>query len=341
MVTVRKFICVLVGVLSLAWGWNDLARSAEPDYHLLRRIKVGGEGGWDYVTMDSEARRLYISRANRVQVLDVEKGEVVGEVAKTPGIHGVALVPKSGRGFTSNGQENTVTIFDLQTLKEVERVKVGARPDAIIYDPASGRVFTFNAGSKDATAIDAESGKVAGSVKLGGKPEAAVADEQGQVYVNIEDKDEVLAFDAKELTVKGRWPVSPGKAPAGLAMDRKNRRLFITCHNEKMVVLDADSGKVIATPAIGKGTDACVFDASANLAFSSNGDGTLTVVQADPAGEYKVVANAKTEAGARTMPLDTKTHNIFLVTAKFKPAAAGTRRRGIEPDTFVVLEVGK
>jgi DNA-binding beta-propeller fold protein YncE len=341
MVTLRRFACLLVGLFALLAAWSGSAGAADPAYHVLKKIKVGGDGGWDYITFDPEARRLYISRATRVQVLDVDKGEIVGEVPNTPGIHGIALVPKLGRGFTSNGQDATATIFDLQTLKELDRVKVGMRPDAILYDPSSGRVFTFNAGSKDATAIDAESGKVAGSFKLGGKPESAVADEQGQIYVNLEDKDEIVAFDAKELTEKGRWPIAPGKEPVGLSMDRKNRRLFCSCHNEKMVVMDADSGKVIATPPIGKGTDYCVFDPGTNLAFSSNGDGTLTVVQEEPAGEYRVVANVKTEVGARTMALDPKNHKIYLVTAKFKPAQAGQRRRAIEPDSFVVLEVGK
>jgi DNA-binding beta-propeller fold protein YncE len=341
MVKVRWIACVVVGLFALMSGWVGSARAADTEYHVLKKIKISGAGGWDYLTCDPEARRLYISRATRVQVMDVDKGEIIGEIANTPGVHGIALAPKSGKGFTSNGQDGTSTIFDLKTLKELDRVKVGSRPDGIIYDPASERIFTFNAGSKDATAIDAESGKVAGSVPLGGKPESAVSDEKGQIYANLEDKDEVVAFDAKDLSVKGRWSVAPGKRPVGLSMDRKHRRLFVSCGNEKMVVLDAESGKPIADLPIGKGTDFCVFDAGTNLAFSSNGDGTLTIVHEEPAGEYKVLANVKTEPGARTMALDTKTHNIFLVTAKFKPAPQGKRRGAMEPDSFVVLEVGK
>jgi DNA-binding beta-propeller fold protein YncE len=322
----------------------DFSVRAEPPespYKVLKKIPVGGEGGWDYLTMDPAGRRLYIARGNRVTVVDVDEGKVVGEVANTPGIHGVALDLKRKKGYTSNGGDATVTIFDLETLKEIARPKVGMRPDAIIYDPASDRVFTFNAGSKDTTAISAETGNVDGTIKLDGKPEFAVADEKGQVFVNLEDKSEVVALDAKKLTVLNRWPLAPGKEPAGLSMDRAKRRLFATCHNEMMVVLDADSGKVLDTPAIGKNTDASAFDPGTGLAYSSNGDGTLTVVEEQPAGHYRVAANVKTQDGARTMALDTKTHNVILVTARFKPAAAGERRRQQEPDTFEILVVGK
>jgi YVTN family beta-propeller protein len=323
-------------VVLVAGGGVDAPANA-PGYHVIKKITPGGEGGWDYLTIDPEARRLYIARANRVMVLDVDTGTLVGEVTKTPGVHGVALVPKRDRGFISNGGDGTVTVFDLKTLREVGRIKVGTRPDAILFDPATGRVFTFNAGSKDASAIDAETAKVVGTIPLGGKPEFAVADEKGRVYVNLEDKSEVLALDARNLTVTQRWPLAPGKDPTGLAMDRAHRRLFATCKNEKMVVLDADSGKVLATPAIGKGTDACIFDPDTGFAFSSNGDGTLTVVRSDGKGQYEVAETVKTQTGARTMALDPKTHQIFLVTAKAKQG----QRRSYEPGTFVVLVVGK
>jgi len=338
----RSCLCAVA-----AWALVFSAVSgAEPasDYHLLKTIKVGGDGGWDYLTMDAAARRLYISRGTRVMVMDVEKGKVVGEVADTPGVHGIALVPKLNRGFSSNGREGTVTAFDLKTLKETARIKVGTNPDAIIYDPATGRVFTFNGRSKDATAIDAAKEKVVGTVELGGKPEFAAADGKGEVYVNLEDKDMVLAIDARKLTVDHRWDIAPGKAPSGLSMDRANRRLFVTCHNQKMVILDADSGKVVATPPIGRGTDACTFDPDAGLAFSSNGDGTLSVVEEQTPDKFRALTPVRTQAGARTMALDTKTHNIYLVTARAKPAPAGQprpRRPNFAPDSFVVLVVGK
>jgi DNA-binding beta-propeller fold protein YncE len=234
-----------------------------------------------------------------------------------------------------------VTVFDLETLKETGRVKVGDRPDGILYDPASDRVFTFNAGSKDATALAAEDGSVAGTVKLEGRPESAVADERGMVFVNLVDKNEVVAFDSKNLTVKDRWKVEPGKNPVGMGMDRAKRRLFVSCRNEKMVILDASTGKVLDTVPIGKGTDACVFDQDAGLAFSSNGDSTLTVVEAKGADKYQVLGNVPTQQGARTMALDTKTHNLYLPSATFKQAPGGRGRPAMEPNSFVILVVGK
>jgi DNA-binding beta-propeller fold protein YncE len=334
----RIHLWALPALFVLLSGGGGAADADAPAYKVQKTIKVGGDGSWDYLTMDADARRLYISRATRVIVLDVDSGKVVGEVAKTPGIHGIALAPKHKRGFTSNGGEATVTVFDLETLRETARVKVGTRPDAILYDPATDRVFTFNAGSKDSTAIDAKDNTVAGTIKLDGKPEFAVADEKGMIYVNIEDKNEIVAIDSKKLEVKSRWSLAPGEKPSGLAMDRAKRRLYSTCGNQKMIIMDADSGKVLGTAEIGKGTDACAFDPGVGLAFSSNRDGTLTVVEEKPEGKWKAVANVKTQEGSKTMALDTKTHNILLAGARFKPGAG---RRTVEPDSFVVLVVGK
>jgi DNA-binding beta-propeller fold protein YncE len=332
----------IVAALILLWVGSGVTADDSPQgYKVLKTIEVGGEGSWDYLTMDAQSRHLYISRSNRVTVVDVDKGKIVGEVMKTTGVHGIALAPRWKQGFTSNGGDNTVTVFDLDTLAEKNRVKVGNRPDAILYDPASDRVFTFNAGSKDTTALAAEDGKVVGTLALGGKPESAVADEKGMIYVNIEDKNEVVAFDAEKLTIKARYPLTGGERPHGMAMDRVKRRLFVSCPNEKMIVLDADSGTILGTPAIGKGTDAAAFDQEAGLAFSSNGSGTLTIIEEKPADMYKVLATVPTQDGARTMALDTKTHNVLLVTARFKPAAPGERRGAMVPDSFVLLVVGK
>jgi YVTN family beta-propeller protein len=332
-----KISSTLAALLVLTAGGSLAGQTKAPGYHVLKKIALGGEGSWDYLTLDGAARRLYIARSNRVMVMDADKGTLVGEIPNTPGVHGVALVPRRDRGFISNGGDASVTVFDTKSLRELARINVGKRPDAIIYDAASGRVFSFNAGSQDATAIDAETEKVAGTVKLGGKPEFAVADGKGQIFVNIEDKSEIAAIDTRALTVKNRWPLAPGQQPAGLAMDRAKRRLFATCHNEKMVVLDADSGRVLATPTIGKSTDACVFDPDTGLAFSSNGEGNLTVVREAGAGNYEVAETVTTEAGARTMALDPTNHNLFLVTARAKPG----QRRSYEPGSFVVLVVGK
>jgi len=322
-----------------------LAESA-PDYHLVKTYKLGGEGGWDYLTLDPDARRLYISRATHVIVLNVDSGKPVGDIPDTPGVHGIALAPGLGRGFTSNGREGTVSIFDLKTLKTLSKVKVGDNPDAILYDAATKRVFTFNGKSDDATAIDAEKGTVVGTIKLEGKPEFAVTDEKGGVFVNLEDKSQLLALDPAKLAVKSRWPLAPCEEPSGLAMDRKNRRLFAGCDNKVMAVVDADSGKVITTLPIGGGVDATAYDDETKLAFASCGEGVLTVVREESPDKFSVAENAKTEPKARTMALDPKTHQVYLVTAKFGPAPAPTAdqphpRPPVLPDSFVVLVIGK
>jgi DNA-binding beta-propeller fold protein YncE len=289
-------------VLTSAEGRVDDAPSLAMKVH---KIPVGGEGNWDYLTVDPEGRRLYVSRGNRIVVVDLDAEKVVGEVAELAGVHGVAIVRELNRGFTSNGGDDTVTAFDLGTLKAVGKIKVGGRPDAIMYDPISKHVFTYNHGSKDATAVDPAGMKVAGTVKLEGVPEAAVSDGKGHVFVNLMDKAEVAEFDAKDFSVKNRFPLTGGQRPTGLGFDAKNRRLFSVCGgNQKMYVLDADDGKILATLEIGRGSDGCGFDPAKGLAYSSNGqDGTLTVV-GEPAGQFKVVATIPTQASARTMALD-------------------------------------
>ncbi len=320
--------------------------AADSGYHLINTYKLGGEGGWDYLTLDSSSRRLYISRATHVIVIDADSGKSVGNIPDTPGVHGIALAPELGRGFVSNGREGTVTIFDLQTLKLIAKVKAGENPDAILYDPATNRVFTFNGRSHDSTAIDAASGTVLGTIKLEGKPEFAASDGKGEIFVNIEDKSQIDAIDPSKLEVKARWPLAPCEEPSGLAIDRKHRRLFAGCDNKMMAVVDADSGKVIATPSIGEGVDANAFDPGTALAFASCGDGHLTVVQEDSPNKFSVRENVSTQDGARTMALDEKTHRVFLVTAKFGPPPAETPdnphpRHMILPDSFIVLVFGQ
>ena len=321
-------------------------RASGSGYHVVKKVKVGGEGFWDYLNVDSDARRLYISRGTHVMVLDADSLNPVGDVPNTQGVHGIALAPELGRGFTSNGRANTVTIFDLKSLKVLGEVKTGQNPDAIVYDPASRRVFTFNGRSGDSTAIDAASDTVAGTIALGGRPEFAAADGKGHVYANLEDKSMVVEIDTQKLTVESRWPLAPGEEPSGMAMDREHRRLFSGCHNKMMVVMDANNGKVVATPPIGEGVDANAFDPGTGLAFSSNGDGTLTVVHQDSPDKYSVVENVQTQRGARTMALDLKTHNVYVVTAEFGPPPAPTAdqphpRPSIVPGSFTVLVVGR
>jgi DNA-binding beta-propeller fold protein YncE len=335
-----------ISILSLSLAAVAVA-AAGPGYHVIKTYKVGGEGGWDYLTVDASTRRFYISRGTHVIVLDADSGKNVGDIPDTPGVHGIALAPELGKGFVSNGREGTVTVFDLSTLAPSgSKIKVGENPDAILYEPATKRVFTFNGRSQDSTAIDAASGKVLGTIKLDGKPEFAASDGKGEVFVNIEDKSELTVIDPNKLEVKTKWPLAPCTEPSGLALDRKNRRLFAGCDNKMMAVVDADSGKVLATPAIGEGVDATAYDDETGLAFASCGEGVLTVVREDSPQKFSVVENVKTEPGARTMALDTKTHNVFTVTAKFGPPPAATAdnphpRRTILPDTFEVLVLSK
>jgi DNA-binding beta-propeller fold protein YncE len=321
------------------------AAAAAGGFHLLREIHIGGAGGWDYVTLDGAGRRLYVSHATKVIVVDPDSGKVVGEIPDTAGVHGIALAPKLNRGFTSNGRANNVTIFDLKTLKAIDRVKTGGNPDAILYEALSNRVFTFNGRSKDATAFDAATGKVDGTIPLGSKPEFAAADGTGRIYVNLEDTSEVAEVDARKLVVLKRYSIKPCDEPSGLALDVKGRRIFSVCANRLMAISDPDSGKVVATLRIGQRPDGAGFDAGTRTAFSSNGDGTLTVVQ-EVAGKWTVVENAATEPGARTMTVDEKTHAVYLPTAQFGPVPAPTTevplpRPAIVPNTFKVLVVGQ
>lgn len=322
------------------------AAPSGPGYHLLKKFEAGGEGGWDYLTVDSAARRLYVSRSTRVMVFDADTGKSIGEIPDTAGVHGIAIASDLGRGFTSNGRDGSVTIFELKTLKPISKVKVGTNPDCILYDPATHRVFAFNRGSSDVTAIEAKTGEVAGLIPLGGHPEFATADGKGMVFVNLDDKSEVVAIDSKKLVAKAHWPVAPGEDCSGMAIDRKHMRLFSVCGNKKMTVMDANTGKVVADVAIGGGTDAAGFDPETNLAFSSNGEGTLTVVHEDSPDKYSVVANVPTQRGARTMALDPKTHNVFLAAAQYGPAPPATPehpnpRGPMLPNSFVILVFGK
>jgi DNA-binding beta-propeller fold protein YncE len=276
-----RWMC-LGALLALVMITGREARADAGTYKVVAQYKVGGEGGWDILTVDPDAHRLYYGRGTRMQVFDVDSGKVIGEIPDTPGIHGVALAPDLGRGFTSNGRDSSVTVFDLKTLAVVSRIHLdGRNPDAIIYEPVTKRVFAFNAGSRSATAIDAATGTVVGTVALDGRPEFAVADGQGKVFVNLEDSSAVAGFDAKTLKVGSRWPLVGGEGPSGIALDRAHHRLFSVCGNEKMVVLDSGSGKVVATLPIGKGPDGAEFDPGTGLAFSPNGEGTLTVIHED------------------------------------------------------------
>ena len=336
------FVCLAV---LLATGASGYAHPS-PGYHLLKKFVLGGDGRWDYITCDSDAHRLYISRSTHVMVVDADSGAIVGDIPNTLGVHGIALAPEFGKGFTSNGRDASVTMFDLKTLKTLGQVKVGQNPDAILYDSTSKRIFTFNGTSKDATAINAKSGAVVGTLALGGRPESGIADGRGKIFVNIEDKGQVIEFDSRKLGIDATWPLAPGEEPTGIAMDRKHRRLFVGCANKLMAVINADNGKLVATLPIGSGVDATAFDPESQLAFSSNGEGTLTVVHEDAPEKFTVVETIATQKGARTMALDPKSHKVFLITAEFGPPPAPTAeqprpRPTVIPGTFTLLVFGK
>jgi YVTN family beta-propeller protein len=311
----RRAIC-LAAILTLG---SLLAAALVPSsggYSIIKKIPIAGSGSWDYLTVDEAARRLYVSHGTQVEVLDIDSLTLVGNIPKTPGVHGVALAPEVGRGFVSNGQASTVTIFDLKTLKPIADVPTGQKPDAIIYDPATSRVFAFNGGSNNVTAIDAATGKVAGTIDLAGGPEFAAADGNGFVYDNLEDESQLLKINSRELKVEQRWPTAPCSSPSSMAMDRANRRLFLGCRSKVMAVVNADTGRVITTLPIGDHVDATAFDKETKLIFNSNGEGTITVIRQDSPDKYSTVETIKTAPRAKTMALDPKTHRLFLSTSE-------------------------
>jgi DNA-binding beta-propeller fold protein YncE len=330
---------------ALLLGIAAAAMAAE-GYHVLSQIKVGGGGFWDYLTMDSAAHRLYVSHGTLTEVIDVDAGKKVGEIADTQGVHGIALAPDLNKGFTSNGRSNNVTIFDMKTLQKTGDVATGTNPDAICYEPKTQRVFTFNGRSNDSTAIDAKTGTVVGTFMVGQKPEFCVVDGAGKLYANIEETSEIVEIDAAKPAVTRRAKLEPCDAPSGLAIDTKNKKLFSVCENKMMAVTDIATLKVIATPAVGAGPDAAAYDPETGLVFSSNGqDGTLTIVK-EVKGKYEPVDTVPSARSARTMALDPKTHRIYLAAADFVPAPepkAGEKkgRGSVAPDSFHIVVMGK
>jgi len=315
-------------------------------YHVIRRIPVGGEGGWEYLRVDPDTHRIYISRGNHMMVVDENSGKVIGDLPDTKGIHGVALATDLGKGFTSNGGDQSVTVFDLKTIKPIAVIKVtGENPDSIIYDPQSKRVFTLNGRSSNATAIDATTNKVVGTVNLNGKPEEPALDGRGNMFVNLEDKSSILEFDVKTLAVKGTWPLAPCEGPSALAYDSAHHRLFAAC-DKILAVVNADTGKVVASPPIGGDPDGDGFDPGTGMVFASCREGLVSVLHEDSPDKYSAVGNITTQFGTRTMTLDPKTHHVFTVTADFKAAPPPTpenpRPRPQPIDgSFVILELGQ
>jgi YVTN family beta-propeller protein len=322
------------------------AMAAEEDYKFLNEIPIGGEGGWDIVTIDSAARRLYLSHATKIIVVDLAQNAIAGEIADTPGVHGFVAVPELQRGFSSNGKEAKSSVVDLKTLSTISKIDTGENPDALVYEPRRGEVYIFNHTGKSATVINAKTATVVATIPLEGSPEFAVADSAtGHVYCNLEDKSEVAVIDTTKHEVTARWPLSPGEEPTGIALDAAHHRLFVTCHNKMMEMLDSTTGKVLATVPIGAGVDGCAFDDATQVAFASCGEGTATIAKEETPEKLSVVQTLKTERGARTIALDPKTHRIYLPTAQFEPTpspspGASPTRPKIVPNTLKLLVYG-
>ena len=324
---------------------TTFAQVSHSGYKIANKIHLDGDGGWDYLTMDVATSRLYISHGTIVQILDVNEKKVVGTIPDTKGVHGIALASDLNKGFISNGKDTSVTIFDLKTIQVITKIKVtGNNPDAILYDPFSHRVFTFNGRSSNSTVIDAKSNKVIGTIVLPGKPEFSVTDGNGKIYVNIEDKSQVCWINPMTLIVEKTWSVAPGEEPSGLAIDIKDHRLFAVCGNKLMIVLDADNGKVVSKLTIGDRVDGVSYDPALKRIYSSNGEGTMTVVQEENKDTFKVLENFPTQKGAKTITINPKTHKLYLSTAEFDATPAATTenprpRPPVKPNTFIILEI--
>jgi YVTN family beta-propeller protein len=322
------------------------AAFAAEGYKVITKIKIGGVGGWDYLAVDPAANRVYASHATFVEVVDTTSGKVVGQISQLHGVHGIAVAPEFGKGFITNGQSNSVTIFDLKTLAKVGEPQTGQNPDSVCFEPKTKHIFTFNGRSNDSTAIDPKTNEVIKTFPVEGKPEECAADGTGKIYVNLEDSSEIVEIDAVKTEVLRHASLAPCDGPSGLAIDIKNKKLFSACSNKMMAVTDMTTLKVVATPAIGAGPDGAGFDSGLGLAFSSNGsDGTLSIVK-QVKGNYETVDTVPTERGARTMTVDQKNHRVYLLAAEYGPAPAASpgqkqARPPVLPDSFHILVVGK
>jgi YVTN family beta-propeller protein len=331
-----SLICLIL-LLSSILSLN--AQSVQPGYKISNRIHLEGDGGWDYLTVDATNDRLFVSHGTMVQVVDLQKGTLLATIADTKGVHGIALAADLNKGFISCGRDTSVVVFDLTSYKVIERIKVtGQNPDAILYDPYKKIIFTFNGRSSNSTVLDAVTNRVIATIPLAGKPEFAATDKKGKVFVNIEDKSLVTVINTNTLKVEESWSLAPGEEPSGLALDNETHRLFMVCSNKLMVVMNALNGKIITTIPIGDRCDGVAFDPATKRAFSSNGDGTITVVQENENDSYTVVENVVTQKGARTIACNPLTHNLYLPTAEYE-APVGNARPAIKPSTFTVLEI--
>lgn len=339
----RHLRTTLAAALLMLGASHVMAAPQAADYRVLSRLPLGGPGGWDYLNFDAQRRHVFISRGDRVQVVDVDAGKLIGTIPGTQGVHGIAIDQAMHRGYTSNGQSASVTVFDLDTLATVAVVQgTGEKPDAIIYDAASKQVFTLNGKGRSFSVIDPKRNELVSTVALPGKPEFAASDEAGHIYVNLEDRAQVVEINSLTHTVMATWSLGSCQAPTGLAIDNKKHRLFSVCDNQQMAVLNAENGKLVASVPIGDGPDAVVFDEATSTAFSSNGEsGTISAVHQDDADHYSVVATIATQPSARTLTLDPKLHRLYLSAAQWvSPPTEGGPRPAVVPDSFTMLTVG-
>lgn len=337
----KRALAVAACLTTLA-GFTGFAQ-APGRYHLVKEIPVGGAGGWDYLSVDPAARRLYVSHSTKVVVIDTRDNVVVGEIADTPGVHGFAVAADLGRGFSSNGRENTVSIVDLRTLRTMGKIDVGETPDAILYEPATHTVYTMNGRGLSVSVIDAKSGTVVRTIPVGGKPESAAADPaSGRLFVNVEDKNTIAVIDTAAGKVVSTWPIAPGEEATGMAIDRQHHRLFVGCHNKLMLMVDSTNGRVLASVPAGEGVDATWFDAATQLAYSSARDGTVVVAKEESPSRLAAIETVKTAVGSRTMALDAQTQRIYVGAVDYAPSASAPAgaipdKSQAKPETFRIL----
>ena len=332
---------IISSVFLAAALFSGISASAQSNYKVVNKISLPGDGFWDYISVDETNQRIYASHSSLVQVVDIKTGKLAGVIPDTKGVHGAVFAPEFNKGFTSNGRDSSVTIFNLKTLEVITKIKVtGRNPDAILYEPFSKKVYTGNGGSANMTVIDAASDKVVGTIALEGKPEAMVSDGKGKIYLNIEDKSLISVIDVVQLKVIANWSISPGEEPSGLAIDNKTHRLFSVCSNKLMMIIDAGTGKILTSLPIGQGCDGATFDPAYSRAYASNGEGTLTVVQEENENSFKVLETVPTQRSARTITIDYSTHHIYLPAAEFESAPSESNRRpAIKTNTFTILDI--
>lgn len=332
--------CLLI-VSALPFCAAADAKVGAANFKVVNKFSLEGGGRWDYLLVDNDSRRLFMSRATHVAVLDADSGAVVGDIPDTPGVHGIALVPEFGVGFISDGGENKVAVFDLKTLQVKEKIDTGKNPDSIVYNPSTKALFVQNGGSNSSTVIDASTQKVVATIALPGRPEFTVHDDRGNMFINLEDKSSIALIDAASHQLKATWPLAPCEEPTGLAIDTSARRLFSACANKLLAVTDADSGKVLQTVPIGDDCDAVAFDAGTGYIFASNGDGHLSIIRKTSGGKYTVVQSLTSSPGSKTMALDSAKHKIYLPEAKFDGDPTAHPRPKVVPGSVAILVVGK